>query len=213
MQDWAWEVADPMRIDEFLFAYESNQLTDDERFTLMETLIQSFEESGRSLLDDPRWGRVLELLVKNIALHIYSVWYWSDLENDNADDAWRVTPFLRKTLELHKHRFDTGQFLCPNTTNLQAKVLAQAVFEIRVLLAGYLGTASTVDMSIRQAAHLAYALHNEALAVLADDEFDPKAAIKRVGAVGGLLGATFTERFEQLLTPNDPSATTEEGRT
>jgi hypothetical protein len=107
MQDWEWEVADPKRINEFLSAYESDLVTDDERFVLMETLIQSFEESGRSLPDDLRWCQVLELLDKNIALHIYSVWYWSDLENDNADDAWRVTPFLRKVLELHKHRFDT----------------------------------------------------------------------------------------------------------
>ncbi|HEY5958859.1 MAG TPA: hypothetical protein VIV60_19995 [Polyangiaceae bacterium] len=67
-----------------------------------------------------------------------------------------------------------------NTTNLQAKVLAQAVFEIRVLLAGYLGSASTVDMPIRQAAHLAYALHNEALALLADGEFDPKSHLNEL---------------------------------
>lgn len=44
MQDWEWEVADPARIDEYLNAYHVGELTDDERFTLMETLIQAFDD-------------------------------------------------------------------------------------------------------------------------------------------------------------------------
>ncbi|MCP5384447.1 MAG: hypothetical protein H6913_07510 [Altererythrobacter sp.] len=46
MQDWEFEVADANRIDEFLSAYQSQELTDDERFTLMEMIIQSFEDLG-----------------------------------------------------------------------------------------------------------------------------------------------------------------------
>jgi hypothetical protein len=37
MQDWEWEVADPARLSEFLGAYSCGQLTDDERFSLMES--------------------------------------------------------------------------------------------------------------------------------------------------------------------------------
>jgi hypothetical protein len=40
------------------------------------------------------------------------------------------------------------------------------------LLSGYLGTQSSGDISVRQAAHLAYALHNEALAILERGIFD-----------------------------------------
>jgi hypothetical protein len=42
MQDWEHEVADADRIHEFIAAYQSGQLDDDERFTLMELIIQSF---------------------------------------------------------------------------------------------------------------------------------------------------------------------------
>ena len=44
--------------------------------------------------------------------------------------------------------------------SVQVRLLAQAVYEIRLLLAGYLGSQSTADNAVRQAAHLAYALHN-----------------------------------------------------
>jgi len=41
MQDSEWEVAGPTRLDELINAYKSGELDDDERFTLMETIIQS----------------------------------------------------------------------------------------------------------------------------------------------------------------------------
>jgi len=106
MQDWEWEVGDSARIDDFLSTYESGALSDDERFTLMETILQSFENLPQSTGSDTRWHRALELLNKNIQLHIYSVWYWSDVENENGEDSWRVTPFLRQILEKHRMRFE-----------------------------------------------------------------------------------------------------------
>jgi len=102
MQDWEWEVADPERIDEFLAAYEIGSLTEDERFTLMETIIQSFEDLDDSFHADSRWERVLEILEGNVELHIYSIWYWADLENDCT---WRVTPSLRTILQRHRKEF------------------------------------------------------------------------------------------------------------
>ena len=44
MQDWEWQVADPERTDEFLSVFLADELDEDERFTLLETLIQCFEE-------------------------------------------------------------------------------------------------------------------------------------------------------------------------
>lgn len=106
MQDWEWEVADAARLDKFLAAYESGELNDDERFTIMETILQSFEDLGPDLRLDPRWPRVLELLDRNIDLHAHTVWYWSDLEQENEEDAWLVTPYLRDILEKHRDRLD-----------------------------------------------------------------------------------------------------------
>jgi hypothetical protein len=44
----------------------------------------------------------------------------------------------------------------------EMRLLAHALFEIRVLLAGYLGSTNEGDPAVRRAADQAYALHNEA---------------------------------------------------
>src|SRR5262245_42609180 len=70
MQDWEYEVSDYTRIDEFLTAYETEQLSDNEKFTLMQTIIDSFEERagmGFDLASDVRWQRTVSILEKNIS--------------------------------------------------------------------------------------------------------------------------------------------------
>lgn len=82
-----------------------------------------------------------------------------------------------------------------NNSDSQAKILAQALYEIRLLLPDYLGSHSTGDIAVRKAAHLAYALHNDALAVIEGKTFDPRAAIERVCVVDRMFGDNFAERF------------------
>jgi len=84
----------------------------------------------------------------------------------------------------------------------QAKVLAQAIFEIRVLLSGYLGSENEGDLAVRQAAHLAYALHNQALAVLEGKSFEVTEAIRGLAFADRVLGAEFAERFTQAVRSN-----------
>lgn len=105
MQDWPWEVADAGRLDKLLAVYEQGDLTEDERFTLMEIMLQSCEDLGPGLGADPRWHRVLDLLDANIELHAWSVWYWSDVENEREEDRWSVAPFLRRLLARHRSHF------------------------------------------------------------------------------------------------------------
>jgi hypothetical protein len=88
-------------ISEFLAAYKSGELSEDERFTLMETLIQSFEDSKIDLSSELEWKETLGLIDKNIELHAATVWYWSD-PNDERVDHWKVTAFLRELFEKHK---------------------------------------------------------------------------------------------------------------
>jgi hypothetical protein len=107
MQDWEWEVADSTRIDEFLAAYLSGELTSDERFTLMETLLQSFEESTLDLAADTRWRQVLAQLEMHLDLHAYSIWYWSDLDSTDLRDSFRLTPFIREILGRHRMRLES----------------------------------------------------------------------------------------------------------
>lgn len=103
MQDWEWEVADSDRIDEFLAAYQFAQLDDDERFTLMETIIQSFENLGGALHADLRWQTVVDLLDANIRLHAYTVWYWADPDEADPENHQAVTPSLRRILLKHRN--------------------------------------------------------------------------------------------------------------
>jgi hypothetical protein len=87
-------------------------------------------------------------------------------------------------------------------SDLDAKLVALALFEIRVLLSGFLGSKADADANIRQAAHLAYALHNDAIAIVEGRHFDVEEAMSRLRAVDAMLGAAFSDRFLDLLGQN-----------
>lgn len=80
-------------------------------------------------------------------------------------------------------------------TTDQAKLLAKALYEIRLLLSDYVGSSVDADMSVRVAAHIAYALHNEALAVSEGKSFDLTTARSKVTAIDGVLGKKVSERL------------------
>jgi len=80
-------------------------------------------------------------------------------------------------------------------TSDQSKLLAKALYEIRLLLSGYIGSSVDADMSVRVAAHIAHALHNEALAVCEGKTFDLASAASKIKAVDGLLGQRVSERL------------------
>ncbi|MEM9542606.1 MAG: hypothetical protein AAGA60_24325 [Cyanobacteria bacterium P01_E01_bin.42] len=110
MQDWEYEVADAKRIDEFVAAYENEPLSEDEKFTLMEIIIQSFEDLSafEKLDNNPLWMKILQAVECNINLHIHTVWYWADPENESDEnDLWVVTPFFRKILAKYREHFET----------------------------------------------------------------------------------------------------------
>ena len=81
----------------------------------------------------------------------------------------------------------------------QEQLLAFAVYEIRLLLADHLGSQSDSPMPVRTAAHLAYALHNEALAVMQGQAVDVNAAAARLDALDSVLGTEFRSRIRQAL--------------
>lgn len=77
----------------------------------------------------------------------------------------------------------------------QSKILAFAVYELRLLLAGQLGIDGSGDSSVRAAAHLAYALHNQALAVLEGRSFDTTEAVKAIAKVDEQFGENFVQQL------------------
>jgi hypothetical protein len=92
MQDWEWQVADPARLSEFLGAYSSGQLTDDERFSLMEVMVQCVEEISPEAPFQAAWAALEPLLATNAALHRTTVEYWARLDTNEEEEMWRVSP-------------------------------------------------------------------------------------------------------------------------
>ena len=80
-------------------------------------------------------------------------------------------------------------------TTDQTKLLAKALYEIRLLLSSYIGSSVDANMSVRAAAHIAYALHNEALAISEGKSFDLTTARSKVKAIDGILGERVSERL------------------
>lgn len=98
MQDWEYEVGDARRLDDFIAAYQSGDLDEDERFTLMAMILASLDDLGEAASADVRWDTVRGLLEANIALHAYSIWYWASAESA-LEDAWYIAPLVRPVLE------------------------------------------------------------------------------------------------------------------
>lgn len=72
--------------------------------------------------------------------------------------------------------------------NAEVKLIAHALYQIRLLLSGHLGSDNTSPTEIRVAAHLAYALHNEALEIMEGRHFDVELALKKIGAIDNIVG-------------------------
>jgi hypothetical protein len=89
-----------------------------------------------------------------------------------------------------------------NTT--EQNILAHALYEIRILLSPYLGANNKDPIEVRVAAHLAYALHNEALAVAEGQHFDVEAALAKVKAIDALLNVQDGSRISQLIESGHP---------
>lgn len=93
MQDWEWEVANPKHIEKYITHYKT--LTDDnEKFTLMEIIIQALTDQDDEKLEK-YWKEVKEFLKANFEIHEYSIYYWSCFENDDLEDCWQITPHMR----------------------------------------------------------------------------------------------------------------------
>ncbi len=91
-QDWEWEVAVPEDFDVYLELYKSESLTSDERFSLMEMMIQAVDDLARlskerrNVEKISRWNAVAKLLEENAELHAMSIAYWTCLEAADPDD-------------------------------------------------------------------------------------------------------------------------------
>ena len=79
----------------------------------------------------------------------------------------------------------------------ETELLAAALLQIRMLLADCLGSVNDAPLQTRIAAHLAYALHNEAEAISDGRSVDVDAALARIAAIDFVLGVEDGKRFVQ----------------
>ncbi len=95
MQDWPYEISDPNKIDDYIRYYD--QVTnDDEKFCLMELLIQSNDEQSEILKFNHYWLKIKTRLINNFPIHEYTIYYWSAFGNENFESTWNVTPYMRE---------------------------------------------------------------------------------------------------------------------
>lgn len=75
------------------------------------------------------------------------------------------------------------------------QLVAAALYEMRLLLAPYLGSTATADLPVRVAAHLACALHNDALRLLEGKPTDVDAALAQIEAIDRVFNAQLLQRL------------------
>ncbi len=97
MQDWDLQVADPVRVDEFLAAYRNLPFTDDDKFTLMEIIVASLNDlEGADLASHPAWHEARGILREQCVLHADTICYWSCIEEPDVAECFSITPYMRE---------------------------------------------------------------------------------------------------------------------
>jgi len=88
-----------------------------------------------------------------------------------------------------------------NSEEAKIKILAQAVYELRILLSHHIGSVDKIATPEVASANLAYALHNEALAIIENRpiDFNIDKAIENIQKAEVMSCGTFSNQFQDLI--------------
>ncbi len=88
-----------------------------------------------------------------------------------------------------------------DTKTATIKLLAQTVYELRLLLAHHLGSKHKADTAEIASAHLVYALHNEALAILENrsEDIDLEHTLAKIQAAEHLSISEYSPQLQHLI--------------
>lgn len=81
--------------------------------------------------------------------------------------------------------------------DLEKRLLAAAVYELRVLLSAHIDPSSSSPET--SAALFAYALHNQALDVLDGRPIDVARALDAIARLESRLGAAYVQQFRRIV--------------
>ena len=93
MQDWAYEVADPKSVTEYINHYVLLN-DDDEKFVLMQMVIQAINDQESIAQLKSYWNIIKELLIKDFKTHEYTIYYWSRFTKGYVKDEWKISPYI-----------------------------------------------------------------------------------------------------------------------
>src|SRR3990170_5873376 len=79
MQDWPYEIADPMDIERYISHYKK-LIDDDKKFVLMEIMLQATNDQSQEAFFLKYWEEIQPLLQKDFKIHEYTIFYWSCFE-------------------------------------------------------------------------------------------------------------------------------------
>jgi hypothetical protein len=94
MQDWPYEVAQSSDIEKYLQHYGILS-DDDEKFVLMEAIIQATTDQKDAKNLEQCWKRTREFLLTDQHVHEYTIFYWCCFENEDMNNCWETTPLMR----------------------------------------------------------------------------------------------------------------------
>jgi hypothetical protein len=95
-QDWEYIVSDSSRLDEFLYAYENTELTQEEKFALMIVIISSYEDALVECSAKEDSAEALRhYLIRDVNIHRRTIDYWALIDEDDPENYFIVTPFIR----------------------------------------------------------------------------------------------------------------------
>lgn len=102
-QDWEYKVSDSSRVAEFLVAYESIELNTEEKFALMIVIISSYDDAiGEGKVEESWASSIRYHLLQDIRIHKNTIYYWAMLDEDDLENCFSVTLFIREIVKVAK---------------------------------------------------------------------------------------------------------------
>lgn len=95
-QDWDVELADGLRLQEFVSAYATLTMDDDERFTLMTLIVASAHDAlDVHNMSESEWRPIHDLLTVDFSLHASTIYYWCCVDATCMDECFTLSPRMR----------------------------------------------------------------------------------------------------------------------
>ena len=94
-QDWEYEVADSKKIDEFLAYFSKGELNSNEKQTLMQVILESYNDYVTEFGYHNEYSKIIKKIIqKDICVYKDIIQYWSCGEED-LEDCFAITFFMR----------------------------------------------------------------------------------------------------------------------